>query len=428
MQEALDRAEKARKAASSAVAEGGKQKRRNSAAAGADDGSQGLTKNSVKKNPQGQNKAAGKAGQGSSSGTPETTSKKSKAAAAAGKQVTSSKLSPGELAGDKSANGIVAAIDGGIVNPSNVEDPLQANERPLIDAQPAAPAADQSESHDLPETVDSEGITSSLLSTDDAAGVKRKTPVPDRQKGQPNMSAGRQGGISGSASSSHHPQARDLGRGGAATGRGGRGHGGKASRNGNASSSKYSDSGMSLSPRGSAKPGLLSPPGGYQGLPYETSMAAAVNAPGFVPFGSQFSHPFYPRGYHYGSNSHAGVSSSGSDSGGYDFTPNVQQGGQQPYMPYNMAFMPQQRPVTEIPGLDSLRYYILGQIEYYFSIHNLCMDQFLKEQVSDTSSPKRVGRDLHTDARIASRVDGFAWLGRHSHDSFFQQDSPSHHR
>lgn len=408
MQEALDRAEKARKVASSAVAEGGKQKRRNSAVA--DDGSQGLTKNSVKKNPQGQNKAAGKAGQSSASGTPETTSKKGKAAAAAaaaGKQVTSSKLHPGDSVDEKGAAGAASAIDAQPVNPSNSEDPVQANGRASINTQLAAPSADQLEPRDMPEIHEPEGlkdrITSSLLLTDDATGAKRKSPVVDRQKGQTNITAGRQSGGPGSTSSNHHSQARDLGRGGAATGRGGRGHGGKASRNGNASSSKYSDNGMPMSPRGFAKSGLLSPPGGYQGLPYESSMAAAVNAPGFVPYGPQLPHPFYPRGYHYGTTSHAGVSSSGSDTGGYDFESNVQQGGQQSYMPYNMAFMPQQRPVTEIPGLDSLRYYILGQIEYYFSIHNLCMDQFLKEQVCRSSHLKEVSRELRLTRTSYSR-------------------------
>jgi len=39
------------------------------------------------------------------------------------------------------------------------------------------------------------------------------------------------------------------------------------------------------------------------------------------------------------------------------------------------------RPVTQISGLDSLRSYILGQLEYYFSMQNLAMDFFLRQQV-----------------------------------------------
>lgn len=39
------------------------------------------------------------------------------------------------------------------------------------------------------------------------------------------------------------------------------------------------------------------------------------------------------------------------------------------------------RPVTQIPGLDTLRSFILGQLEYYFSMQNLAMDFFLRQQV-----------------------------------------------
>jgi la-related protein 1 len=43
------------------------------------------------------------------------------------------------------------------------------------------------------------------------------------------------------------------------------------------------------------------------------------------------------------------------------------------------------RPVTQISGLDSLRSFILGQLEYYFSMQNLAMDFFLRQQVSRSS-------------------------------------------
>lgn len=387
MQEALDRAERARKAASSAGAEGGKQKRRNSAAAGTEEGNHGLVKTSVKKNPQGQGKAANnKAGQASSSATPDITSKKAKAAATASKPANA-KVQQEDSVDDKVASGVASAVNGVLVGTSNTMEPSQANGPASNNTQHAANSVDQPQTHSMPETVDSgileERIAASLLLTGDATGAKRKGPAVDRQKGSFGPPAGRQSGSSGAATSNHHSQPRDLARGGAVAGRGGRGHGGKAQRSGNVSSAKYSDNG--LSPRGYAKPGFLSPPSGYQGLPYESNMAAAVNAPGFVPYGSQLPHPFYPRGYHYGS-----ASQSESDSGGHDFSSNSQQGGQQPFMPYNMALMPQQHPVTQLPGLDNLQYYILGQIEYYFSIHNLCMDQFLKEQVCKLLLPQGV--------------------------------------
>lgn len=42
---------------------------------------------------------------------------------------------------------------------------------------------------------------------------------------------------------------------------------------------------------------------------------------------------------------------------------------------------PVPRPVTQVPGIDTLRSYILGQLEYYFSMQNLAMDFFLKQQM-----------------------------------------------
>ncbi|WOO83742.1 La-related protein 1 [Vanrija pseudolonga] len=42
---------------------------------------------------------------------------------------------------------------------------------------------------------------------------------------------------------------------------------------------------------------------------------------------------------------------------------------------------PPPAPVTQVPGLDPLRVYVLGQIEYYFSVQNLAMDFFLRQQM-----------------------------------------------
>ncbi|CAE6345467.1 unnamed protein product [Rhizoctonia solani] len=40
-------------------------------------------------------------------------------------------------------------------------------------------------------------------------------------------------------------------------------------------------------------------------------------------------------------------------------------------------------PITQLPyPVDGLRYYVLGQIEYYFSIQNMCQDLYLRQQAS----------------------------------------------
>jgi hypothetical protein len=49
---------------------------------------------------------------------------------------------------------------------------------------------------------------------------------------------------------------------------------------------------------------------------------------------------------------------------------------------YGGGAAPFPRPVTQISGLDTLRSFILGQLEYYFSMQNLAMDFFLRQQVS----------------------------------------------
>lgn len=43
---------------------------------------------------------------------------------------------------------------------------------------------------------------------------------------------------------------------------------------------------------------------------------------------------------------------------------------------------PPPMPVTQIVNIDPQRFYVLGQVEYYFSMQNLAMDFFLRQQVS----------------------------------------------
>ncbi|KAJ9098605.1 hypothetical protein QFC21_004252 [Naganishia friedmannii] len=390
LQEALDKAEKARKAATHASGEGGKQKRRNSTVATGDDNNQVLSKSASKKNTQGQNKAGVKTTQGTvASIVGETPSKKGKGnAPAAGRSATANKIA--QASGSKERGNQLdpttpaqllsyssdAATTGQLPIVTEGTSPAEAGPR---DTTPAIPDQNHFDALELDVPADS------LLLAEGALSPKRKGQTVDKQKGLGSQgnNSGRQAGLANTmgVERNSYAQTRDGARTGGPSGRGGRAGGGKGSRNGNVPSSRYSDSGMALSPRGQGKASLLSsPPVGYQGLPYESNMAAAVHAPGFVPFGNQAPYAYYPSAYYYGSSGQPGPASASSDAGGYIHT-TTQQGGQQSYMPYNMPFMPQQRPVTEIPGLDSLRYYILGQIEYYFSIHNLCMDQFLKEQM-----------------------------------------------
>ncbi|WVN89480.1 uncharacterized protein L203_104705 [Cryptococcus depauperatus CBS 7841] len=44
---------------------------------------------------------------------------------------------------------------------------------------------------------------------------------------------------------------------------------------------------------------------------------------------------------------------------------------------------PPPMPQTVVPNLDPLRFYVLGQVEYYFSMQNLAMDFFLRQQMDD---------------------------------------------
>ena len=416
MQEAVDRAEKARKAALQSGVEGAKQKRRTSTSAALDDVYQGISKTSTKKSPHGTVKAGGKAVTSTPTAVAaETSSRKAKVASSSSSKQTAAVKLPHGIAIEE--NTPVDSSSGHV--PISVENGREPNPSELLNGEidpTSVIIVDRGDTLAANERQVGSGQAVPFSSNGTEIGSpKRKAPVSDRPKGQPSSTSARTGG-STSTTNTHHVHMKDAGRGGLSAGRGGR----KVARGGsNPSGSKYADSSMAMSPRGHTKSTLLSPPPGtYNGLPFDSTMAAAVNAPGFVPYGGQAPYPFYSQGYYYGGNTNGTlVSSSGSDSG-YDAVANAPQGGPQAFMPYNMAYMPQQRPVTEIPGLDTLRYYILGQIEYYFSIHNLCMDQFLKGQVCNPRTVSSFGR-ITTDI-LSARSDGCAWMGGHPHDCLLQ--------
>ncbi|CEL63325.1 putative HTH La-type RNA-binding protein C1527,03 OS=Schizosaccharomyces pombe (strain 972 / ATCC 24843) GN=SPAC1527.03 PE=1 SV=1 [Rhizoctonia solani AG-1 IB] len=55
-----------------------------------------------------------------------------------------------------------------------------------------------------------------------------------------------------------------------------------------------------------------------------------------------------------------------------------------PYAPPQPAptGAPMPMPITQLPyPVDGLRYYVLGQVEYYFSIQNMCQDLYLRQQM-----------------------------------------------
>jgi len=66
---------------------------------------------------------------------------------------------------------------------------------------------------------------------------------------------------------------------------------------------------------------------------------------------------------------------------------------------YGGGAAPFPRPVTQIAGLDTLRSFILGQLEYYFSMQNLAMDFFLRQQVSQPLISKVAFRGFRTEPR-----------------------------
>ncbi|WRT64807.1 uncharacterized protein IL334_001742 [Kwoniella shivajii] len=48
---------------------------------------------------------------------------------------------------------------------------------------------------------------------------------------------------------------------------------------------------------------------------------------------------------------------------------------------YRAGLPPPPMPQTVVPNLDATRFYVLGQVEYYFSMQNLAMDFFLRQQM-----------------------------------------------
>ncbi|WWC86931.1 uncharacterized protein L201_001811 [Kwoniella dendrophila CBS 6074] len=115
--------------------------------------------------------------------------------------------------------------------------------------------------------------------------------------------------------------------------------------------------------------GFGSPPlGGNSGLPVD-GFSPNGNANGFQRGfnGMQFQ-SFYPvQGY--------GQTSAGP--GIYD-PMQAQYGAGAIYRP---GLPPPPMPQTVVPNLDATRFYVLGQIEYYFSMQNLAMDFFLRQQM-----------------------------------------------
>ncbi|KAL7419018.1 hypothetical protein Q5752_006703 [Cryptotrichosporon argae] len=78
---------------------------------------------------------------------------------------------------------------------------------------------------------------------------------------------------------------------------------------------------------------------------------------------------------------------------------------------------PPPMPVTIVPNLDPLRFYVLGQVEYYFGMNNLVMDFFLRQQMDSEgwidiamiASFNRI-KSLTPEVAIIREVMGFSSL------------------
>ncbi|WVQ83364.1 hypothetical protein IAT38_005505 [Cryptococcus sp. DSM 104549] len=112
-----------------------------------------------------------------------------------------------------------------------------------------------------------------------------------------------------------------------------------------------------------------SPPMGVTGLPVEGMVypgGAAANGNLFARgYGMGFQ-PFYPAASYGQPGMYEAMQTQYGNMGVY---------GRGVTMP------PPPMPQTMIPNLDSLRFYVLGQVEYYFSMQNLAMDFFLRQQM-----------------------------------------------
>lgn len=76
-------------------------------------------------------------------------------------------------------------------------------------------------------------------------------------------------------------------------------------------------------------------------------------------------------------------------------------------MYFPTAAPPPPLPMTQAFGLDPLRTYILGQLEYYFSMQNLAMDFFLRQQVSfERSEISRIAPETF----VCLQMDSNGWV------------------
>lgn len=117
-------------------------------------------------------------------------------------------------------------------------------------------------------------------------------------------------------------------------------------------------------------------PGGIKGY---TSPNAVVQG---LPADS-----LYARGYGMGFNTFYPVGSGSPQMASMSQVAQYSQGAYDPsqmqYMQYSRSNAPPPpMPQTTVPGIDPQRFYVLGQVEYYFSMQNLAMDFFLRQQVS----------------------------------------------
>ncbi|OWZ33091.1 hypothetical protein C366_05682 [Cryptococcus neoformans Tu401-1] len=136
--------------------------------------------------------------------------------------------------------------------------------------------------------------------------------------------------------------------------------------------------------------GYGSPPMGVAGLPVEGIIYAPLNpgagaGAGASPnlyqrgYGMGFQ-PFYPAATAAASAGEGGPTgaAAGDAAGVYDPAAAVY-GNMGMYKSASMP--PPPMPQTVVPNLDPLRFYVLGQVEYYFSMQNLAMDFFLRQQM-----------------------------------------------
>lgn len=109
---------------------------------------------------------------------------------------------------------------------------------------------------------------------------------------------------------------------------------------------------------------------GGRSMTGEYGMEGLANG-GQFGYADQMAQPFYPNGYP--------VAFGGA-------APLVQQPAMDRF-PAQQTQQPQQQ--LDPYSLDPTRYWLLGQIEYYFSLENLCRDMFLRSKVRSTPALRR---------------------------------------